>query len=302
MRMLGLYLTITLVSASNLIAASGFMKQDSTEVCTNDSVPPGNQNDTISNGAQQESDFQNYLDTLYHNNIFSGVDTFAWDNKMINSGHFNSKDMNDTLHIILQDSSKHLFFVPPYKNYITCGFGPRRWIWHMGIDIKLNKGDSVLAAFDGIVRVTKFDPRGFGWVVVIRHPSGLETIYGHLMKILVETNQKVKAGELIGLGGNTGHSTGSHLHFETRFRGEPFDPNCFIDFDAYKLKCDTLVLTRKNFEYLVDIRKAKFCRVLKGDTLYKIAHRYHTTISILCRLNKINKKTLLRIGRPLRYQ
>jgi len=72
MRMLGLYLTITLVSASNLIAASGFMKQDSTEVCTNDSVPPGNQNDTISNGAQQESDFQNYLDTLYHNNIFSG--------------------------------------------------------------------------------------------------------------------------------------------------------------------------------------------------------------------------------------
>ncbi len=301
MKMFKIFLVAVFTMLVQLTNATGYHKQDSTSVCFQDSVANGNHN-TISNGVQQESDFQNYLDTLYHNDKFSGIDTFAWDNKMINSGHFDSKDMKDTLHIVLADSSKHLYYVHPFKNYITCGFGPRRWIWHLGVDIKLNKGDSVHAAFDGIVRVTKYDRRGFGWVVVIRHPSGLETIYGHLFKVLVETNQIVKAGELIGLGGNTGYSTGSHLHFETRFRGEPFDPNCFIDFNNYKLRSDTLILSRSNFEYLVELRKAKFCYVRKGDTLYKIAHRYHTTINTLCKLNKINRKALLRIGRQLRYQ
>jgi murein DD-endopeptidase MepM/ murein hydrolase activator NlpD len=283
-------------------SAERFGKQDSTYSNSPDSIANGNHHDTIPNGVQQESDFQNYLDTLYHNDNFTGVDTFAWDTKMINSGHFNSKDMNDTLRIVLVDSLKCQYYTHPFRNYITCGFGQRRWLWHYGMDIKLNKGDSVYAAFDGVVRVTKFDYRGFGWVVVIRHPSGLETIYGHLMKILLEPNQKVRAGDLVGLGGSTGRSTGSHLHFETRFRGEPFDPNCFIDFNTYMLKSDTLILSKNNFEYLIDIRKAKYCTVRKGDTLYKIAHRYHTTISVLCKLNNISRKKLLRIGRPLRYQ
>ena len=253
--------------------------------------------DSTSIADQQESDFQEYIDTLYQ-----GIDTFAWDNKMINSGHFESKDMKDTVRLVLIDSLKHIYYTHPFKNYVTSGFGPRRWMYHFGIDIKLNKGDSVLAAFDGVVRVTKFDRRGFGNVVVIRHPSGLESIYGHLSKVLVSNNQKVKSGDLIGLGGNSGRSTGSHLHFETRYLGEPFDPTCFIDFDKYKLKHDTLNVSLANFEYLIDMRMAKYCKVRKGDTLSKIARRYRTTVGTICKLNRITSRTLLRVGRPIRYQ
>jgi hypothetical protein len=277
--------------------AEFLMLKDTIFIEHNDTVPESSIQDTISASEQLESDFQDYIDTIYN-----GIDTFAWDNKMINSGHFESKDMKDTVKLVLVDSLKNLNYYHPFKNYITSGFGPRRWMYHFGIDIKLNKGDSVVAAFDGVVRVTKYDRRGFGNVVVIRHPSGLESIYGHLSKVLVLTNQKVKSGELIGLGGNSGRSTGSHLHFETRYLGEPFDPNCFIDFDKFCLKSDTLNISRQNFEYLIDIRMAKYCKVRKGDTLYKIARRYHTTIGTLCRLNKITTKTLLRIGRPIRYQ
>ncbi|MCX7985535.1 MAG: M23 family metallopeptidase [Bacteroidales bacterium] len=247
---------------------------------------------------EQEDEFQNFLDT-----VFMGVDTLYWNCKMINSGRFDSKAMTDTIRIPLNDSSLNgLRYCHPFKNYISSNFGPRRFIFHYGVDIKLYKGDPVCAAFDGIVRLTKYDRRGFGNVVVIRHPFGLETIYGHLSKTLVTPMQKVKAGDIIGLGGNSGRSTGSHLHFEIRYRGEPFDPNYFIDFNEYKLKTDTLVLTRSNFEYLIELRKAKYCTIRKGDTLSKIARRYNTTVSQLCKLNHISRKTILRPGRKLRYQ
>ena len=290
------HILILAISTFSISAFGNFNLPKDTSLCmrndTNLRV-----NDTISSSEQQESDFQESIDTLYQL-----VDTFAWDNKMINSGHFDSKNMKDTIHLILRDSLKHITYVPPFKNYVTSGFGPRRWIYHLGMDIKLNIGDSVRAAFDGVVRVTKFDRRGFGNVVVIRHPNGLETIYGHLSKVLVLSNQKVKAGDLIGLGGSTGRSTGSHLHFETRYFGEPFDPNCFIDFEKCKLKSDTLSLCHSNFEYLIDIRMAKFCKIRKGDTLYKIAHRYNTSITALCKMNHMTSKSLLKVGRPIRYQ
>lgn len=247
---------------------------------------------------EQENEFQLYLDT-----VFMGVDTFYWDCKMINSGRFDSKSMTDTIRIPLNDSSLNgLRYCHPFKNYVTSNFGPRRYIFHYGVDIKVYKGDPICAAFDGVVRITKYDRRGFGNVVVIRHPFGLETIYGHLSKIMVVPMQKVKAGDIIGLGGNSGRSTGSHLHFEIRYRGEPFDPNYFIDFNEYQLKTDTLVLTRANFEYLIELRKAKYCTIRKGDTLYKIARRYNTTVNQLCKLNNISRKTILKPGRKLRYQ
>ena len=98
------------------------------------------------------------------------------------------------------------------------GYRPRRRRAHYGLDIKVYVGDTIRAAFDGKVRVVKNQGRrGYGKYVVIRHDNGLETVYGHLSKQLVDTNQLVKAGEPIALGGNTGRSTGSHLHFETRF-------------------------------------------------------------------------------------
>ncbi len=261
-------------------------------------LEPDSKKDSVEIFEEQEDEFQQFLDT-----VFLGVDTCFWNNKMINSGRFDSKNMQDTIFIPLNDTSLNgLQYCHPFKNYVTSNFGPRRYIFHYGVDIKVYKGDPICAAFDGVVRVTKYDRRGFGNVVVIRHPFGLETIYGHLSKILVSPMQKIKAGEIIGLGGNSGRSTGSHLHFEIRYRGEPFDPNYFIDFNEYRLRTDTLILTRANFEYLVDLRKAKYCTIRRGDTLYKIARRYNTTVEKLCKLNHISRKTILRPGRKLRYQ
>ena len=256
--------------------------------------------DTTQNNEIQEDSYQDFIDTLYQANQFNAISLDGWDNKMINAGHFDSKNMRDTVQIILRDSDKQVYFCSPFKNYVTSGFGPRRYMFHFGMDIKLQIGDSVEAAMDGIVRVTKYDRRGFGNVVVLRHPKGLETIYGHLSKVLVTTNQMVKAGTVIGLGGNSGRSTGSHLHFETRYQGEPFDPSCFYDFDNFDLKHDTLTLTRSNFEYLIELRKAQYYTIRKGDTMGRIARMYNTTIQNICKLNHFTPKTMLRVGRKIR--
>jgi hypothetical protein len=187
-------------------------------------------------------------------------------------------------------------YVHPFKNCVTSDFGARDWVWHYGVDVRLKKGDSVHAAFNGIVRVLENDRHGYGKVVVIRHYNGLETIYGHLSKSLVTANQTVKAGDIIGLGGNTGRSSGSHLHLETRYYGEPFDPNIMIDFNAFALKSDTLALTRADFTYLTELRKITWHVVRKGETLGFLAKRFHTKIAALCALNRISPHTLLRVG------
>lgn len=269
----------------------------STEPQEEDSI---NIDDLKSPAESAEESFQEFIDTLYQISAFA--DTFGWNSKLINSGRFDSKNMTDTIYIPLKDSTGNHIYVAPFQNYITSGFGPRRHIYHYGMDIKLQVGDTVRAAMDGYVRVSKYDRRGYGNVLVIRHRNGLETIYGHLSKTLVEYSQFVKAGQPIGLGGNTGRSTGSHLHFETRYYGEPFDPNCFFDFANQSLKTDKLMLTRSNFAYLVEIRKAKYCTIRKGDNLGRIARRYHTSVNKLCKLNRISGKTILRVGRKIRYQ
>jgi len=285
-RPLRLILLISLVFITGLLHA-----QDTSKV---EKLPV----DSLNPVEMQEESFQSFLDTLYH----SDVDTSGWDTRMINNGSFDPSKMTDSICLVLVDSAKHIHFVAPYKNYVTCGFGPRRRIFHFGTDIKLQTGDSVYAAFDGMIRVTKFDRRGYGNAIVIRHAHGIETIYGHLSKVLVGQNQHVKAGELIGFGGSTGHSTGAHLHFEIRYHGEPFDPSCFYDFANFKLKSDSLIVSRANFEYLIELRKAKYCVIRKGDTIGRIAMRYHTSIVSICKLNGISKKTLLRVGRKIRYQ
>ena len=123
------------------------------------------------------------------------------------------------------------FCMPTPSRKINSQFGPRWGRRHEGLDIKVYIGDTIRSAFDGKVRICKYNGRGYGYYVVIRHPNGLETLYGHLSKQIVKENQIVRAGEPIGLGGNTGRSYGSHLHFETRLLGQPIDPALMFDFE-----------------------------------------------------------------------
>lgn len=189
---------------------------------------------------------------------------------------------------------------------ITSKYGPRRRRMHKGIDLKVLKGDTIRAAFNGKVRIKAFERRGYGYYVVLRHPNGLETIYGHLSKILVEENQIVRAGETIGLGGNTGRSTGSHLHFETRFLGQAINPAEIIDFENGVLHQDTYVFHnvkingRRSNIYTSSSDRLVYHRVKSGDTLGKIARIYGTSVNELCRLNGLKSTSVLRIGQSIR--
>lgn len=201
-------------------------------------------------------------------------------------------------------------------------FGPRRGRRHQGVDIPLKTGDPIYAAFTGKVRMSKY-LGGYGNVVVIRHENGIETFHGHLSKRMVEEGDWVNAGDVIGLGGSTGRSTGPHLHFETRYQGFAFDPQWLIDFKTGDLRHRLFVLKKKYFSpysnYEQDFedewkneeddkreeaeRAAMRWHTIKsGDTLGRIAINNGTTVSAICKLNGITPKTVLKIGRRIRVR
>jgi Membrane proteins related to metalloendopeptidases len=217
-----------------------------------------------------------------------------WSNVDINPYQVNLTDMRDTLRIDLSS------YYPPSKKYVTSEFGFRRALFHYGIDLKVHRGDSVYNAFDGVVRVTR-RASGYGYIVIMRHFNGLETLYGHLNKITVSPGDTLKAGMPIGLGGNTGRSTGYHLHFEVRYLGNPINPRDIIDFDNFIVKNSILYLSAQNFEYKKEVDKIRYWTVRSGDTLSRIASRTGISISRLCSLNGITKTSILRIGQRIRY-
>lgn len=188
------------------------------------------------------------------------------------------------------------FCLPTTHTRITDRFGYRRWRrrMHYGLDIKVYRGDTIRSAFSGKVRVVRYERRGYGKYVVIRHDNGLETIYGHFSKHLVKQDQYVEAGTPIGLGGNTGRSTGSHLHFEVRLLGQAIDPAKIFDF-----KNQDIVADNYTFEKVAH-PKVRYYKVRKGDTLSKIAVRQGTSVRRLCQLNHISTRTTLRIGMLLK--
>ncbi|MDR0745051.1 MAG: peptidoglycan DD-metalloendopeptidase family protein [Mediterranea sp.] len=201
------------------------------------------------------------------------------------------------------------FCMPTAQTRITSPFGPRRRRMHNGLDVKVYVGDTIRSAFDGKVRIVRTERRGYGQYVVIRHDNGLETVYGHLSKQLVKENQQVRAGDVIGLGGNTGRSTGSHLHFETRFLGIPIDPALLFNFpkqdivaDAYTFKRGEINTKTAAGTYIAVGKDGviRYHKVKSGDTLSKIANRRGISIDTLCRLNRITRKTILRPGQILR--
>ena len=117
-------------------------------------------------------------------------------------------------------------FQMPVKGILTSHYGYRRKFkkFHYGVDMRLNVGDTVRCALPGVVTRTGYAPGGYGRYVVVTHANDLETLYGHLNSSMVTPGQQIQAGEAIGLGGETGNATGPHLHFETRHRGKPLDP------------------------------------------------------------------------------
>lgn len=200
------------------------------------------------------------------------------------------------------------FVMPTTNTKITSKFGPRRRRMHNGIDVKVYIGDTIRAAFGGKVRMVKYERRGYGKYVVIRHENGLETIYGHLSKQMVKEDQYVEAGEVIGLGGNTGRSTGSHLHFETRFLGQAINPALLFDFEKQDIVTDNYLFKKGNNRYRRSNNTSSYAsngdiqyyKVRKNDTLSRIAKKTGTSVDALCKLNKISRRTTLRIGQVLR--
>ena len=204
------------------------------------------------------------------------------------------------------------FYMPTPSRKITSPFGPRWRRMHNGLDLKVEIGDTIRAAFDGKVRIVKYEARGYGKYIVIRHSNGLETIYGHLSRQLVDPDQIVKAGEIIGLGGNTGHSTGSHLHFETRFLGIAINPALMFDFPNQDVVADTYTFNR-NSRYerkgatavaasndAADDNVIKYHKVRRGDTLSKIAKQRGVAIADLRKMNGLTKKSRLKPGQIIR--
>lgn len=234
-------------------------------------------------------------------------------------------DLPDSLRISLRH-----FCMPTTNRVITSNFGARWGRQHKGLDIKVYIGDTIRSAFSGKVRIVNYERRGYGKYVVIRHDNGLETIYGHMSKHLVEENQEVRAGDPIGLGGNTGRSTGSHLHFETRLCGVALNPALMFDFrnqdvvdDYYMFHKDTYESESAEANRLRGVagssamdddqdvagrndkatRSAatRFHKVSRGETLYSIARKRGTSVDAICKLNHITKRTKIRPGQILKY-
>ena len=197
--------------------------------------------------------------------------------------------------LILEGDQRGEYF-HPFNGPVTSNFGWRGdSAQHNGIDIDLNKGDKVAAAFDGMVRIAK-RCGGFGNVVIIRHYNGLETVYGHLSKIKVKPGQVIVAGQIIGLGGSTGHSTGSHLHFEVRFKGVPINPRYLISFTEQKLLFDDLTIKKTKWGLAAYPTNGKSYTVEKGDTIFEIAKRYATTTASIKEINGLSGRIRLKPG------
>ncbi len=223
----------------------------------------------------------------------------------------------------IADKIRGLNYAIPSSGKIWRGFGKG----HKGIDIDLNTGDPIAAVFEGKVRYAMYNRGGFGNLVIIRHPNGLETWYAHLSKIKVKPDQVIEAGQIIGLGGSTGRSRSPHLHLELRYRDVAIDVQKFIDLENKTLtplvsmgqepvpsendpRFSEATLLPEGTETQVnsstpvvqepETPQEVWYRIKSGDTLGRIAYRNGTTVSALCKMNRITPKTILKIGRSIR--
>ena len=239
---------------------------------------------------------------LNEDNIIPSDEMYpTWTNSVV---HYNSV-MPDSFRIDLRN---YVMPTPSTKITDIFGYRPNRRRLHQGMDIKVQTGDTIYAAFDGKVRITSYQRRGYGYYVVIRHNNGIETLYAHLSKRLVNVNQNVKAGEPIGLGGNTGRSSGSHLHFETILMGKSIDPALMFDFKNQKMTGDSYMYRKPGTKYIENGKvkiagpEKKYHKVKSGDTVEKIARKYGVSQKRIFELNGLKSNSIIRPGQQLRYQ
>ncbi len=241
--------------------------------------------------------------------------TEGWNSRSVNP--FKESDVPNSA--VINVTGYHM----PHPGKVTSayGFRPRFGRMHKGVDIGLRMNDTVRAAFDGKIRLTNYEAKGYGNYVIIRHPNGLETVYGHLNKHLVKPNQTVKAGDPIGLGGSTGRSTGPHLHFETRYMGYAINPAAIFDFANQTTHTDTYTFTKQTYQqprnfapsrqlaknetgtnpYTSAAEKTTYT-VKKGDTLAAIARSYGLSTTTLRKLNNMTDDERIKVGQTLKLK
>lgn len=272
----------------------------------------------------------------------------TWNNDVVYTSKGNNlTELKDTIWLCINEAGNEEsmdFCFPMKKITVNSKYGPRSGRYHNGIDLALKVGDTIYAMFSGKVRYAKYNEGGFGNLVILRHFNGLETFYAHLSKFLVAPNQDVKVGDPIALGGNTGRSTGPHLHMEVRFYEAAINPEEIIDFENKVLKKDNLFLHRALFrpgakptdvyevihadqiaqhnsgnidsnvvqqvssvtatviKPVVPAKQKRYYQIKSGDTLTRIAAKYGTTVSALCKLNGLTPSSTLLIGKNLRVK
>lgn len=241
--------------------------------------------------------------------------TEGWNSKRVNP--FKETDVPNSK--VIDVTGYHM----PCPGKVTSNYGYRAKFgrMHKGIDLGIRSNDTIYAAFDGKVRLTNYEAKGYGNYVILRHPNGLETVYGHLNRFLVKPDQNVKAGQPIALGGSTGRSTGPHLHFETRYMGYAINPSAIFDFVNQTTHTDTYTFSKQTYtkprNYAPSGNLAKSDRnnsyksaqstkstytVKKGDTLSSIARSYGMAATTLRRLNNLTKSDKIQAGQTLRLK
>lgn len=287
-----------------------------------------------------------YLYTDQEEKMDNGIFDANWvTNHIFAYKEIGLKDLPEVMELDLIDDMDD--FHPPVTGRVSSRYGPRGRASHNGTDVPLKVGEPIYAAFDGKVRYSRFNTGGYGNLVIIRHSNGLETWYAHLVRNNVQVGDYVKAGAVIGFGGNTGRSRGAHLHFEVRYCDQSFDPEHIIDFNTGDIRYKTFALhksyvninSRASDQLLVDddfeeavlmaannsegvtsdeilkniaaysgegikagASDPLYHTIKRGDSLYKIATQYGTTVKSLCSLNGITEKSVIMAGKKLRVR